>query len=82
LTELFAISRVTLLSTLFTLVGLLATDSKFQHGARRGGERELGGGGAAGPLMGPKRGRAGGARWAVARPAHDTRGKGGGGKVG
>jgi hypothetical protein len=29
--ELFAISRVTLLPTLFTPVGFLATDSKFQH---------------------------------------------------
>jgi hypothetical protein len=31
LIELFAISCVTLLSTLFTPVGFLATDSKFQH---------------------------------------------------
>jgi hypothetical protein len=29
--ELFAITRVTLLSTLFTPVGFLATDSKFQQ---------------------------------------------------
>jgi hypothetical protein len=33
-------------------------------------------GGAAGPALGPKRGR-GGARWAAAKAAHDARGGGG-----
>jgi hypothetical protein len=53
-------------------------------GARRGGERNLGGGegrrGWSG--LGPKRGRAGGARWAAAGPAHGARGGGERGKAG
>jgi hypothetical protein len=50
-----------------------------RRGPQGRGERVGGrGGGAAEPLMGPKRG----ARWATARPAHGARGKGGGGKAG